>query len=134
MATESMAETEQIEGLQRDPAPEEISAYPLDDIMVRKDARTVRDVVQRIDAGRYSMNPDFQRDFVWSPDKQSKLIESCVMRIPLPVLYVAEGDDGRITVVDGLQRLGSGLIGHSQKMTVAASAMAEKKTRGPFST
>lgn len=52
------------------------------------------------------MNPDFQRDFVWSPDKQSKLIESCVMRIPLPVLYVAEGDDGRITVVDGLQRLG----------------------------
>jgi hypothetical protein len=102
---ESMGETELIEGLQRDPAPEEISAYPLDDIMVRKDARTVRDVVKRIEAGRYSMNPDFQRDFVWPQDKQSKLIESCVMRIPLPVLYVAEGEDGRITVVDGLQRL-----------------------------
>jgi len=100
-----MGESELIEGLQHNPAPEEVSAYPLDDIMVRKDARTVRDVVKRIEAGRYSMNPDFQRDFVWSQDKQSKLIESCVMRIPLPVLYVAEGEDGRITVVDGLQRL-----------------------------
>jgi hypothetical protein len=96
---------EQIEGLQTGRLPGEMSAYPLDDIMVRKDTRSVVDVVKRINAGRYSMNPDFQRDFVWKPDKQSKLIESCVMRIPLPVLYVAEGGDGRITVVDGLQRL-----------------------------
>jgi hypothetical protein len=51
------------------------------------------------------MDPDFQRDFVWQPQKQSKLIESCVMRIPLPVFYVAEAADGRIIVVDGLQRL-----------------------------
>lgn len=103
MAT--LADQELIEGLQTERLPEEMSAYPLDDIMVRKDTRGVGDVVKRIEAGRYSMNPDFQRDFVWKPDKQSKLIESCVMRIPLPVLYVAEGEDGRITVVDGLQRL-----------------------------
>ena len=51
------------------------------------------------------MNPGFQRDFVWDDKKASKLIESCVMRIPLPVFYVAENPDGRITVVDGLQRL-----------------------------
>jgi hypothetical protein len=96
---------EEIEGLDPAPAAEQMSAYPLDDVMVRSETRTVRDIVKRIEAGRYSMNPDFQRDFVWPPDKQSKLIESCVMRIPLPVLYVAEGEDGRITVVDGLQRL-----------------------------
>src|SRR5512135_3043495 len=36
---------------------------------------------------------------------QSKLIESCLMRIPLPVFYVAEARDGKIIVVDGLQRL-----------------------------
>lgn len=99
------ADQEEIEGLQTERLPDEMSAYPLEDIMVRKDTRNVGDVVKRIEAGRYSMNPDFQRDFVWKPDKQSKLIESCVMRIPLPVLYVAEGEDGRITVVDGLQRL-----------------------------
>lgn len=96
---------EQIEGLQFGLGADEVTSYPLDDVMVRKDNRTVGEVVKRIEAGRYSMNPDFQRDFVWKHDKQSKLIESCVMRIPLPVLYVAEGYDGRITVVDGLQRL-----------------------------
>ena len=51
------------------------------------------------------MNPDFQRDFVWTDGQQSKLIESIIMRIPLPVLYLAEDDEGRMIVVDGLQRL-----------------------------
>ena len=51
------------------------------------------------------MDPDFQRDFIWPEDKQSKLIESVIMRIPLPVFYMAEDDDGRMVVVDGLQRL-----------------------------
>lgn len=79
--------------------------YPLDALFVRKDQRTVREVVNRIDKGRYVLDPDFQRDFVWSPTKQSRLIESCLMRIPLPVFYVAEAKDGKIVVVDGLQRL-----------------------------
>ena len=79
--------------------------YPLDDIMVRSETRAVSKVVERINRNRFFMAPDFQRDFVWEPARQSKLIESCIMRIPLPVLYVAEGNDGRIVVVDGLQRL-----------------------------
>lgn len=79
--------------------------YPLDSIFVRKDQRTVREVIGRIEKGRYVLDPDFQRDFVWSPTKQSRLIESCLMRIPLPVFYVAEAKDGKIIVVDGLQRL-----------------------------
>jgi hypothetical protein len=65
----------------------------------------VGEVVKRIRSDRYDLNPEFQRDFVWPDDKQSRLIESCLMRIPLPVLYVAEATDGRIIVVDGLQRL-----------------------------
>ena len=79
--------------------------YPLDDIMVRNETRTVRETVIRITNGRYIMDPDFQRDFIWDITKQSKLIESCIMRIPLPVIYVAESPDGRIMIVDGLQRL-----------------------------
>ena len=79
-------------------------AYPLDDIMVRSETRTVAEVVKRIARKRFII-PDFQRDFVWDTKKQSQLIESCVMRIPLPVLYVAEAPDGRIVVVDGFQRL-----------------------------
>jgi hypothetical protein len=51
------------------------------------------------------MAPDFQRDFIWSPEQQSKLIESVLLRIPLPVCYLAEDEEGRLIVVDGLQRL-----------------------------
>lgn len=79
--------------------------YPLDAVFVRTESRSVSEVVKRIQSGRYVLDPDFQRDFVWPVPKQSKLIESCVMRIPLPVFYVAEAKDGRIIVVDGLQRL-----------------------------
>ena len=81
--------------------------YPLDSVFVRTEQRTVSEVVKRIKNERFILNPDFQRDFVWSTDKQSRLIESCLMRIPLPVFYVAEAQDGRIIVVDGLQRLTS---------------------------
>ncbi len=73
--------------------------------MVRSETRTVSEVVRRIRRGRFFLDPDFQRDFVWKPQKQSKLVESCIMRIPLPALYVAEAPDGRIVIVDGLQRL-----------------------------
>ena len=79
--------------------------YPLDDFLIRSETRTVFDVVRRIDQSYYIMDPDFQRDFIWGEEKQSKLIESVIMRIPLPVFYLAENEEGRMVVVDGLQRL-----------------------------
>lgn len=79
--------------------------YSLDDVSIRRENRSVSEFVQRIGKGLFVMNPDFQRDFVWTLDKQSKLIESVMMRIPLPVFYLAEDDQGRKIVVDGLQRL-----------------------------
>lgn len=94
-----------IEGYESGGEAADLGDYPLEDVMVRSEVRTVSDAVKRIEAGRFILDPDFQRDFIWPPDKQSKLIESCVMRIPLPVFYVAEMPDGRVAVVDGLQRL-----------------------------
>lgn len=79
--------------------------YPLNTVLVRNETRTIAEVAKRIENNRYKLDPDFQRSFVWSEDKQSKLIESCLMRIPLPVFYVAEDKDGKIIIVDGLQRL-----------------------------
>lgn len=79
--------------------------YPIDTMLIRTDSRTVHDVLRRIGQGTFVMNPDFQRDFIWAEDKQSKLIESVLMRIPLPVFYLAEDEQGRVIVVDGLQRL-----------------------------
>ncbi|MDC7699572.1 DUF262 domain-containing protein [Vogesella indigofera] len=97
---------EEVEGLEEDSQQTGWGEdYPLDAVFVRNEYRTVSEVVKRVDAGRYQLDPDFQRDFVWPIDKQSRLIESCTMRIPLPVFYVAEKLDGGIAVVDGLQRL-----------------------------
>lgn len=81
------------------------SDYPIDKVLIRNENRTVHDVLRRIRRDQYIMDPDFQRDFVWNDYQQSKLIESVLMRIPLPVLYLAEDKDGRMVVVDGLQRL-----------------------------
>ncbi len=94
---------EEPEGL--DDKGESLGDYPIDDLLIRHDSRTIHDVIRRIDQGNYIMDPDFQRDFIWPEDKQSKLIESVIMRIPLPVFYMAEDGDGRMVVVDGLQRL-----------------------------
>ena len=79
--------------------------YPIDTLLIRPETRTIHDVTRRIKQGTYIMDPEFQRDFIWPEDKQSKLIESVLMRIPLPVFYLAEDDQGRMVVVDGLQRL-----------------------------
>ena len=98
------AKQEQIEGL-GEVQGELWQNYPIDDLLIRHESRTVHEVLRRIQNGRFIMNPDFQRDFVWDESMQSKLIESIIMRIPLPVLYLAEDEEGRMIVVDGLQRL-----------------------------
>ena len=65
----------------------------------------MNETIERIKQGRFILDPDFQREFVWTIRQQSKLIETCLMRIPLPVFYMADRDDGKVIVVDGLQRL-----------------------------
>ena len=96
------AEEEQVEGLGESGS---WGNYPIDNLLIRNESRTIHDVIRRIDRDVYVMDPDFQRDFIWPEDKQSKLIESVIMRIPLPVFYMAEDREGRMIVVDGLQRL-----------------------------
>lgn len=55
---------------------------------------------------RIDLSPDFQRLFVWKEvEKKSRLIESLLLRIPLPVFYLAEDNEGFYQVVDGVQRL-----------------------------
>lgn len=79
--------------------------YPLDELAIRDERRTAVDVVRRIAKGRFVLDPDFQRKFVWNETRQSRLIESILLRIPLPTFYVAEDKSGRLIVVDGRQRL-----------------------------
>src|SRR6266702_8820949 len=55
--------------------------------------------------GKLLVQPDFQRDFVWDVKRASRLIESALLQIPIPTIYISEEPDGREYVIDGQQRL-----------------------------
>lgn len=51
------------------------------------------------------MDPDFQRNDVWKGTQREELVESILMGIPIPVIYLFESKDGRKQVIDGRQRI-----------------------------
>jgi len=57
--------------------------------------------------GKLLLQPSFQRDFVWDRKKASRLIESILLDVPLPMVYIAEEPGGCELVIDGQQRLTS---------------------------
>lgn len=103
MATQT--EPEQVEGLDYAQDADLGHYHSIDAIRIRNEQRTVYDVLHHIESESYVLDPDFQRDFIWNIERQSKLIESVLMRIPLPVFYLAENERGNSIIVDGLQRL-----------------------------
>lgn len=64
-------------------------------------------VSQLVQSGAIDVSPKFQRRDRWTPDRQSSLIESFLVNIPVPPVYLAEdeGRIGRYAVIDGKQRL-----------------------------
>lgn len=63
-------------------------------------------IYDRLSFGEIELQPDFQRkDRVWPEPRKSKLIESMLMGLPLPVFYFAEKPNGDWIIVDGLQRI-----------------------------
>ena len=53
------------------------------------------------------LSPDYQRNFVWTSKQKSRLIESMLIQIPLPIFYIDARDEDKWIVIDGLQRLSS---------------------------
>lgn len=51
------------------------------------------------------IRPEFQRLFRWKPDQKSRLIESIMLGIPIPSIFIMQRDDNVWEVIDGLQRL-----------------------------
>jgi hypothetical protein len=67
--------------------------------------RTVDLLMTRLGHGELDLSPDFQRRAnLWNERQKSALIESMLLRIPIPSLYVSEDEGGNYQVVDGLQR------------------------------
>lgn len=81
---------------------------PYDPELIRVDTKpfSLKQVYELMEDGDIDLSPDFQRHFVWKEtQKKSRLIESIMLRIPLPVFYLAQDNIGKFQVVDGLQRL-----------------------------
>jgi hypothetical protein len=85
-------------------------------IQISKEQRSIRtksvdpeinSLYEKWKRGKLILQPDFQRHFVWDSKKSSRLIESALLSLPLPVIYLAEEKDGREYVIDGQQRLTS---------------------------
>lgn len=83
--------------------PRRIIAQPYD--------YSVQDLVDKIKSGDIDLSPDYQRNYVWASNddtdhKCSKLIESLLLNIPIPVIYFAEQSETlKYDVIDGQQRL-----------------------------
>lgn len=71
----------------------EQARYPLDTIM------------GMIDSGKYELMPSFQRRHRWSTVKKSRLIESFIMNVPIPPIFLYENEYSHYEVMDGLQRM-----------------------------
>lgn len=84
---------------------DEINPFNPEDIKVHAKQFSLRLISDMIDEDEIDLSPDFQRNFVWNTIQKSRLIESILLRIPLPMFYFSEDNEGRITVIDGLQRL-----------------------------
>lgn len=68
---------------------------------------SIREFATMKQDGELDLQPDYQRKYVATPKIASKLIESIIMDVPIPVIYLAEERDGTYSVIDGQQRLTS---------------------------
>jgi len=67
----------------------------------------VRSLMDMVVDGDLILNPDYQRNYRWDDEKASRFIESLILNIPVPVVYLGEEPDTSLTVIDGQQRLSS---------------------------
>lgn len=75
--------------------------------LVRTDAyqMSIGEIVTMYENNEITIDPEFQRLFRWEIGQKSKLIESLLLGIPIPSIFVFEKEDGTWELIDGLQRI-----------------------------
>lgn len=85
-----------------------VSIEPFDpkDVDIVSQTMVISNIIDRLKYDEIILDPDFQRlPNLWDDVKQSRLIESLIIRIPLPTFYFDSDKDDNLVVIDGLQRL-----------------------------
>ncbi len=124
-ADETEAQTvEQLEELEAEPTGNEIDIDPTEEsdapneyfssvappdrrLITQPYDLAVGDLVDQVASKNLKLNPVYQRRYVWDNKKASKLVESLLINVPIPVCYLAEEPDGTRSTIDGQQRLRS---------------------------
>jgi hypothetical protein len=120
--------------------PEEETPKSLDDEIRRKRPTiktdsypmSIGELVNLYRDGDLDVHPEFQRIFRWTDSQKTRLVESILLGIPIPPIFVAQRDDGVWDVVDGVQRLSTilqfvGILKDSHGQLVTPLVMEETK-------
>ncbi len=104
---EELSETGNPVGIEFEDEDESTLMEPFDPEKISIEQRVVamETVIRRLKQGLINLSPAYQRNEVWDDTRRSRLIESLMLKIPLPMFYIAASDNGSWDVVDGLQRL-----------------------------
>jgi len=84
---------------------EVIEPFDPSEISIQQKVVSMDVLIRRLKQGTIRLSPAYQRNEVWDKSRKSRLIESLMLNIPLPMFYVAADGEGNWEVVDGLQRL-----------------------------
>jgi len=80
--------------------------YPDATVKISRDQYSIFEIRRMLkDTKELIIDPEFQRNAVWKIEQERELIESVLMGIPIPIIYVFEDKDGKKQVVDGRQRI-----------------------------
>lgn len=79
--------------------------YDVQNIRIDQKFITVFQVEHWISMGNLNLSPEYQRNMIWDEKRKSALIESLLLRIPIPSFYLNEDGEGNKSVIDGMQRL-----------------------------
>lgn len=83
-----------------------IKPFDTKSIKISNAVISLESLVKRLTFDEIDLNPDFQRNSdLWNRTKMSRLIESIILRLPLPIFYFDVSNSDKWIVIDGLQRL-----------------------------
>ncbi|BCG98789.1 hypothetical protein MesoLj131b_07890 [Mesorhizobium sp. 131-2-5] len=95
-------------------------------------AMSIGEIMNLYSSNELNINPNFQRMFRWKPEQKTRFIESILLGIPIPSIFVSQREDGVWDLIDGLQRLSTifefaGMLIGVDKEKVAPSRLTKAK-------
>ncbi|EKF9796095.1 DUF262 domain-containing protein [Vibrio cholerae] len=105
IAKEELSESGEKIGIEAEEENDVMEPFDPEAITIAQKVVPMDVLLRRLKQGSIALSPSFQRKEVWDVTRKSRLIESIMLRVPLPMFYVAADEKGNWEVVDGLQRL-----------------------------